>query len=95
LLDDLARQNDLNLTQDDVTVLMFRANSRGRRTAVKDRLLAPIRVLAGALDALRNRETPPLPDFKLANIGGAILPLFNRFNSGSSPANRPQSGQRK
>ena len=64
-----------NLTEDDVTVLLFRPNGLGERVRIRDRALAPLRVLG----ALRRGESVPWPDLTLANIGGALLPPLSRL----------------
>jgi serine phosphatase RsbU (regulator of sigma subunit) len=68
-----------NLAEDDVTVLMFRANGNGERVPWGRRLLAPLRTMRGALRSIRNGEAPPLPDLNLANLGGAIFGPLNRI----------------
>ena len=43
--------NPGNLSQDDATILLFRAN--GTRTSIRDNLLAPFRLLGSVSDASR------------------------------------------
>jgi serine phosphatase RsbU (regulator of sigma subunit) len=67
-----------NLGADDVTVLLFRPTGLGVRPPLRDRLLAPIRVLSGVLNSVLAGAGPaPLPEISVANIGGA---LFNPLN---------------
>jgi serine phosphatase RsbU (regulator of sigma subunit) len=55
------------LCDDDVTVLLFRPNGLAPNTPIKERLLAPFRIL----------RSFAFPDLKLANIGGAVIPALN------------------
>jgi serine phosphatase RsbU (regulator of sigma subunit) len=57
------------LCDDDVTVLLFRPNGLAPNTPIRERLLAPFRILRGWA----------FPDLKLANIGGAMIPGLNRL----------------
>jgi serine phosphatase RsbU (regulator of sigma subunit) len=57
------------LCDDDVTVLLFRPNGLAPNTPIKERLLAPFRVL----------RSWAFPDLKLANVGGAMFPALNRL----------------
>lgn len=66
-----------NLAQDDVTVLVARCTARPLRYGVGDRVKAFGRFCRTALGAWRpGAERPPLPDFTLANVGGAIVPAL-------------------
>jgi sigma-B regulation protein RsbU (phosphoserine phosphatase) len=77
-----------NLRGDDVTVLLFRPNGLGPKPPLRDRLLAPLRVLRGVARSLSGRGEPmPLPDLKLANVGGALIPALSRLWAGG--ATRP------
>jgi sigma-B regulation protein RsbU (phosphoserine phosphatase) len=79
LLKRIADLHPRNLADDDVTVLMFRANSGGELMPLGKRLLGPLRVLRASLRSWRNHESLPLPDLKLANLGGAIFGPLNRL----------------
>ena len=57
--------------EDDVTVLLFRPNGLAPNTPLKDRILAPFRVL----------RSFAWPELSVANIGGAIFPPLNRVRS--------------
>jgi serine phosphatase RsbU (regulator of sigma subunit) len=57
------------LCEDDVTVLLFRPNGLAPTTPLKERILAPFRVL----------RSFAWPDLNLANIGGAIFSPLNRL----------------
>jgi serine phosphatase RsbU (regulator of sigma subunit) len=60
------------LCDDDITVLLFRPNGLTPNTALKERLLAPLRIVRGWA----------WPDLKLANIGGAVFSPLNRLWGG-------------
>ena len=62
---------------DDVTVLLFRPNGAAPAAALRDKLLAPVRIVAGVFGALRGRGPAPLPDLRLANLGGAMIDRLN------------------
>src|SRR5688500_1195171 len=58
----IGAQREGNLKDDDVTVLVFRANGLGRSVSLKNKVLAPVRVLGGAFRAIRNGEKAPWPE---------------------------------
>ncbi len=71
------------ICDDDVTVLLFRANGTRPRLPLKTRLLAPLRVIGGLVESIRRGDRSfPLPDFNLANIGGAVFHPLNRLWAG-------------
>jgi sigma-B regulation protein RsbU (phosphoserine phosphatase) len=74
LLGEIERRYPENLSEDDVTVLVVRANGRQLRFSLREKLRAFGRMTA----ALFRGERAPLPDAKLANIGGAIIPALGR-----------------
>jgi phosphoserine phosphatase RsbU/P len=79
LLREIAERYPENLSEDDVTVLLVRANGRPLRVSFREKLAALLRfsrTLIGAIDP--GAERPPLPDANLANIGGAIIPALGR-----------------
>ena len=57
--------------EDDVTVLLFRPNGLAPNTPIKERILAPFRIL----------RSFAFPDLSIANIGGAIFPPLNRVRA--------------
>jgi len=85
LLKEIADRYPENLSDDDVTVLVVRANGRPLRHPFGEKLKALIRFsrsLIGAINPLAER--PPFPDANLANIGGAIIPaLGKRWRAGA------------
>jgi hypothetical protein len=83
-----------NLTEDDVTVLLVRANGHKPRHSFREILWAQIRFVGSLIRAINPwAERPPLPDLNMANIGGAIIPaLEQRWRAPDStrrPPDRP------
>jgi serine phosphatase RsbU (regulator of sigma subunit) len=74
LLGEIERRYPENLSEDDVTVLVARANGRRLKFSMREKLHAFGRFAS----ALIRGERAPFPDAKLANIGGAIIPAFAR-----------------
>jgi phosphoserine phosphatase RsbU/P len=79
LLAEIAERYPLNLTDDDVTVLVMRVSGRAAHYSLGEKLGA-LRQFAGSLlRALhQGAERPPFPDLNLANLGGAIIPALGR-----------------
>jgi phosphoserine phosphatase RsbU/P len=79
LLAEIAERASLNLTEDDVTVLLVRANGRKAGYTLGEKLGALGRFAGSLIRALKpSAERPPFPDLKLANLGGAIIPALGR-----------------
>lgn len=75
LLEKIRSLHSGNLDADDVTVMMFRPNGTAMDNPISLRLLAPFRIARSLLkDHIFAR-----PDFKLANVGGALIPALNRL----------------
>jgi hypothetical protein len=74
LLGEIERRYAENLSDDDVTVLVVRANGRQLRFSLREKL----RALGRFTRALTRGERAPFPDANLANIGGAIFPALAR-----------------
>jgi hypothetical protein len=89
LLAAIGKQADGNLTGDDVTALVFRPNGLGRRRpSVRQQVIATGKMLGAIAGSMRSGgESVPWPDFKLPNIGGALVGPLNRLWSA------PKSGQ--
>jgi serine phosphatase RsbU (regulator of sigma subunit) len=67
------------LAEDDVTVLVVRANGRKFRYSLGEKLRALARFMGTMIRSVNPRaERPPLPDANLANLGGAIIPALGR-----------------
>ncbi len=76
-----------NLTDDDVTLLLFRATGEESQVPIGKRILAPFRFLKGMSESLlRGGRGMPLPEFSLANLGGAMFEsLTNRATRTQKP----------
>jgi hypothetical protein len=79
LLREIADRYPGNLTEDDVTVLLVRANGHKPRHSLKDFLWANLRFVGSLIRGINPwAERPPLPDLNVANIGGAIIPALEQ-----------------
>jgi len=79
LLREIAGRYPENLSEDDVTVLLVRANGRPLRFSLKEKLGALLRFSRTLLGSFHPQaDRAPFPDAKLANIGGAIIPALGR-----------------
>ena len=79
LLKEIADRYPENLSDDDVTVLVVRANGQQPRRSFREKFGALMRLSRSLMGAIDPRaERPPLPDANLANIGGAIIPALGR-----------------
>jgi len=65
-----------NLSDDDATVLLVRATGREPSYTFGEKLEAAGRFFRALLTP--GAERAPFPDFRLANIGGAIIPALGR-----------------
>ena len=94
LLGAITQRHAGNLVEDDVTVLLFRPNGLGSRVPLRDKLLAPLRVLRGVAQSLARRDAGPAPwpELSLANIGGALLAPLGRLQrrGGNRPTSSPE-----
>jgi sigma-B regulation protein RsbU (phosphoserine phosphatase) len=79
LLGEIEARYPENLSEDDVTVLVVRANGRELRFSWREKLWAFGRFARSLIRSVNPRaERAPFPDFNLANIGGAIIPALGR-----------------
>jgi phosphoserine phosphatase RsbU/P len=79
LLAEIADRYAENLTDDDVTVLMVRANGKRPRVSFAAKASAAFNLLGALIRSIDPRaERPPLPDANLANVGGAIIPALEQ-----------------
>ena len=92
LLREISDRHPDNLTEDDVTVLLVRANGQKPRTSFREFLWANIRFLGSLIRGINPwAERPPLPDMNMANIGGAIIPaLEQRWRATNSMRQPPK-----
>jgi sigma-B regulation protein RsbU (phosphoserine phosphatase) len=89
LLAEIAERYPENLSADDVTVLVAKANGRKPSYSFKEKLGALGELSRSLIRAINPRaERPPLPDANLANIGGAIIPALARRWRAASPVRR-------
>ena len=81
LLAAIGKQADGNLSADDVTVLVFRPNGLGRRRpSLRQQVIATGKMLGAIAGSWRaGGEAVPWPDFKLPNLGGALIGPLNRL----------------
>jgi phosphoserine phosphatase RsbU/P len=90
LLDEIAHRYSENLSDDDVTVLVVRANARKARYSLKDKVWAQLRMIGSLIRGINPwAERPPLPDLNMANIGGAIIPALGRRWRATGKVQRP------
>jgi phosphoserine phosphatase RsbU/P len=79
LLNEIADRYPENLSEDDVTLLLVRANGEKPRYSFSEKLRAQMRFAGSLFRAINPKaERPPFPDLVLANIGGAIIPALGR-----------------
>jgi sigma-B regulation protein RsbU (phosphoserine phosphatase) len=90
LLREIADRYPDNLTEDDVTVLLVRANGHKPRHSFREFLWANIRFVGSLIRAINPwAERPPLPDLNVANIGGAIIPALEQRWRATGSMRRP------
>jgi serine phosphatase RsbU (regulator of sigma subunit) len=90
LLMEIADRHPGNLREDDVTVLLVRANGHKPHYCFKDMLWAQARFAGSLIRAINPwAERPPLPDLNIANIGGAIIPALEQRWRSSASRHRP------
>jgi serine phosphatase RsbU (regulator of sigma subunit) len=79
LLEEIGARYPENLTEDDVTVMVVSANGRAPHYSIGEKMRALGRLSGSLIRALvPGAERPPLPDWNLANLGGAIIPALGR-----------------
>jgi sigma-B regulation protein RsbU (phosphoserine phosphatase) len=90
LLAEIGERYPENLSEDDVTVMVFRASGQQPHHSFKDKVKSRIRFAGSLIRGLNPwAERPPLPDFNLANIGGAIIPALARRWRAQGTKRRP------
>jgi len=90
LLREISDRHPDNLTEDDVTVLLVRANGHKPRHSFKDIFWAQVRFAGSLIRAINPwAERPPLPDLNMANIGGAIIPALEQRWRSTDSKHRP------
>ncbi len=79
LKDEILRHDNANLCDDDVTMMLVRANGCQRRYSLGEQMRAVGRFLVTLVKSVKpGSERPPFPDLQLANVGGALIPALGR-----------------
>jgi sigma-B regulation protein RsbU (phosphoserine phosphatase) len=79
LLSEITQRFPDNLSADDVTLMVTRANGRLLHFNLREQLHAFGRFVLAFFRSLNPRaERAPLPEFNLANLGGAFIPALGR-----------------
>ena len=79
LLAEISSRYPENLSDDDVTVMVLRANGSKPHFSLRQKLNSLVRFLGLLVRSPRTGAEPaPLPDWNLANLGGAIFPVLAR-----------------
>jgi sigma-B regulation protein RsbU (phosphoserine phosphatase) len=79
LLQEIAERFPENLSADDVTLMVVRANGRSLQFSFREKLDAFGRFLKAFFRSLNPQaDRAPFPDANLANLGGAIIPALAR-----------------
>jgi sigma-B regulation protein RsbU (phosphoserine phosphatase) len=69
-----------NLTEDDVTLLLFRATGDDSKVSLDKRIMAPFRLIKGMIQSVMNGgRGMPLPEFSVANLGGPLIGSLNHL----------------
>lgn len=87
VLDAIEAKSQGNLSKDDVSVLLFRPNGQGLSSSFLRGIWAAGKIMQEMGRSVVRRSGPvPWPDFKIANIGGAVLPSLHRFWKRKDPS---------
>jgi hypothetical protein len=88
VLDAIEAKSAGNLSKDDVSVLLFRPNGEGLSSSFLRGMWAAGKIMQEMGRSVIRRGGPvPWPDFKIANIGGAVLPPLQRMWKGKGKNN--------
>jgi len=79
LLKSIDDRTEGGLRADDVTALLLRPNGARTRAHWINSFTAPFKVLGTVLRFCAGRGPISLPDPRLPNVGGAVVPAFNRL----------------
>jgi len=86
LLDKISAQHEGNLSEDDVTVMLLKPNAKRPRLRFRQKVGAGFRLIGAIFKAVDPRaERPPLPDFTVPNIFGAVVPQLAKRWRPTSP----------
>jgi len=87
LLQEITERFPENLSADDVTLLIVRANGGSLNFSFREKFDALGRFLKALTHSLNPRaDRAPFPDANLANLGGAIIPALGRRWRASRPS---------
>ncbi len=76
------------ISGDDLTMMILRANPLTASVPLRDRLLAPFRMVGGMTRSLvRDRRIGALPTLSAAVVLGALIPYFERLGRAKSDQN--------
>ena len=78
LLERIQCQAQRNLSADDVTVMLFRANGLGATVPLRQKMLAPARVMKSLVGSMMGKGPAGFPELSVANVGGAIVGALSR-----------------
>jgi len=79
LLQEIRERFPENLSADDVTLMVVRANGRSLHFSLREKVDAFRRFVKTLFRSLNPRaDRAPFPDANLANVGGAIIPALGR-----------------
>jgi sigma-B regulation protein RsbU (phosphoserine phosphatase) len=96
LLGEIAWRYSENLSEDDVTVLVMRANGGESHYSLGEKLGAFARFTGTLIRSVNPRaERAPFPDANLANIGGALIPALGRRWRASGAMGQDNLGETK
>jgi serine phosphatase RsbU (regulator of sigma subunit) len=79
LLQTIDQRTKGGLSADDVTVLLLRPNGTRTRAHWINSFTAPFKVLGTVIRFCAGRGPISLPDPRLPNVGGAVIPAFSRL----------------
>jgi sigma-B regulation protein RsbU (phosphoserine phosphatase) len=86
LLDKISGKFSGNLSEDDVTVMLLKPNVARSPVRFGQKLKAMFRMLMATLRSIDPRaERAPLPDLKIPNIAGAVIPRLSKRWRPTSP----------
>lgn len=92
LLTEIEERYPENLAKDDVTLMLVRASGLQPRHPFIEKVKSHLRLAGSVIRGLTPwGERAPLPDFNLANMGGAIVPALARRWRARGTGRRPPS----
>ena len=86
LMSAVSRHCGHDVSDDDLTIVLLRPSGCGARVPLRDRLLAPVRMMKNFLASLEGRGPMAWPEWSLASLGGMLFGPLNRRWSQSRTA---------